>query len=226
MSHTPTIVVLAGVNGAGKSSIGGEFNYSPDHFFYNPDTVAATLRTIHPDISDALANGQAWQIGRQLLEDAIKLRRDYRFETTLGGRTIAEILEKASQAGHRLHVWFCGLESPELHIARVRRRVRHGGHDIPEEKIRERWRGSRENLIRLMPHIHHLRVYDNSYEADPVAGERPRPVLWLETRDRRITAPADFRGAPDWVIPIIAAAMSLHRMSAQPGTAEPQPGGG
>lgn len=212
MSSRATILVLAGVNGAGKSSIGGEFAQMPGTFFYNPDTIAARIRGLHPDISATLANAHAWQIGKSLLEGAIDAGRDYRFETTLGGRTITELLVKASRAGHRVHVWFCGLASPELHIERVRRRVACGGHDIPQEKIHERWRNSRENLIRLLPHIHHLRVYDNSHEADPAAGERPQPVLLLETRDGLITAPEDLSGAPEWAQPIIGAALRLQRI--------------
>jgi predicted ABC-type ATPase len=106
-------------------------------------------------------------------------------------------------------IWFCGLASPEMHLARVARRVAQGGHDIPPAKIRERWRTSRENLIRLLPFIHHLRVYDNSAEADPAVGHAPRPVLWLEMKEGRITAPADLSGAPEWVQPILGAAFKL-----------------
>jgi len=100
------------VNGAGKSSIGGKFVTTSGNFFYNPDTIAAQIRTLHPDISNELANGHAWQIGKSLLEAAIHSQRDYRFETTLGGRTITALLENASRSGHRLHVWFC----PEIAI--------------------------------------------------------------------------------------------------------------
>lgn len=212
MNSSPIIFVLAGINGAGKSSLGETIFQAEGSVVYNPDTVAAQIRTLRPDISNALANGHAWQIGKSLVESAIHARRDYRFETTLGGRSITSLLESASRSGHRLHVWFCGLASPELHIARVRRRVAHGGHDIPEAKIYERWRSSRENLIRLLPHIHHLRVYDNSHEADPVAGEHPQPILWLETREGIITAPAELSGAPEWVRPIIAAAAKLQKL--------------
>jgi predicted ABC-type ATPase len=105
------------------------------------------------------------------------------------------------------------LESPELHLRRVRSRVSRGGHDIPEEKIRERWNSSRENLIRLLPYLHHLRLYDNSIEADPAKGEAPRPRLLLEVKSRKITAPADLSNAPEWAQPIIAAAIHLHRAS-------------
>jgi len=210
MRKTPTIAVLAGVNGAGKSSVAGGFLEKEGDTFFNPDTVAQQIRKLHPDIPLTLANAHAWQIGKSLLEQAISSGRDYRFETTLGGRTIAQLLERAAGSGHRVHIWFCGLASPELHLRRVRSRVAHGGHDIPEEKIRERWTGSRQNLIRLLPLIDHLRVYDNSTEADPAEGQRPRPILLLEMQRAKITAPADLSGAPDWAKPIIAAAIHLH----------------
>lgn len=211
-SPGPILYVLAGVNGAGKSSIGEEIFRAQGSVVYNPDTVARKIRALHPDISLTLANGHAWQIGKSLLEQAVAEGKDYRFETTLGGRTISSLLREAAGRGYRLHIWFCGLESPELHLRRVRARVERGGHDIPEEKIRERWNGSRENLIRLLPHLHHLRVYDNSIEADPADGKTPRPVLLLEMKERKITAPADLSDAPDWAQPIIAAAIRLHTM--------------
>ena len=210
MSDKPVIHVLSGVNGAGKSSIGESEFRNEGLSVFNPDTIAQQIRDLHPDISLTVANAHAWQIGKSLLEQAIAGGQDYRFETTLGGRTIAQLLEKATHSGHRLQVWFCGLASADLHIRRVRSRVAHGGHDIPVEKIRERWNRSRENLIRLLPLIDHLRVYDNSQEADPVAGRQPQPVLLLEMQRGKITAPADLSNAPDWAQPIIAAAIHLH----------------
>jgi predicted ABC-type ATPase len=216
MPDHPVLYVLAGVNGAGKSSVGqSEFTREGSSVF-NPDTIAQEIRALHPDISLTLANAHAWQIGKSLLEQAIAGGKDYRFETTLGGRTIAQLLERAARSGHRVHVWFCGLESADLHLRRVAARVAHGGHDIPAEKIRERWTRSRENLIRLLPLIDHLRVYDNSAESDPAAGQRPQPILLLEMQRGKITAPADLSGAPDWAMPIIAAAIHLHTAARSP----------
>ena len=210
MSAEPVLYVLAGVNGAGKSSIGESEFRSQGSPVFNPDTIAQQIRLLHPDISLTLANAHAWQIGKSLLEQAIAGGRDYRFETTLGGRTIAQLLEKAARSGHRLRIWFCGLASPELHLRRVQSRVALGGHDIPEGKIRERWNSSRENLVRLLPLLDHLRVYDNSKDADPSAGCAPEPVLLLEMKRGKITAPADLSGAPEWAKPVIAAAIHLH----------------
>lgn len=211
MSGIPTIHVLAGVNGAGKSSVGESIFKEEGSKVFNPDTIATRIRALHPEISRSMANAHGWQIGKALLEQAIAGKRDYRFETTLGGNTIPALLEKAAKEGHRVNVWFCGLASPELHIRRVQKRAARGGHDIPVEKIHERWHSSRENLVRLLPCIHHLRLYDNSFEADPVEGRKPRPVLLLEMREQTITAPEDLSGAPEWAQPILAAGMLLHR---------------
>ncbi|MGH8574211.1 MAG: hypothetical protein ACREX8_16790 [Gammaproteobacteria bacterium] len=65
-------------------------------------------------------------------------RLDFAFETTLGANTIPRLLAEAASQGIEVHVWYAGLSSPELHIERVRSRVRKGGHDIPEADIRRR----------------------------------------------------------------------------------------
>jgi predicted ABC-type ATPase len=99
-----------------------------------------------------------------------------------------------------------GLKSLELHIARVRARVRLGGHDIPEADIRRRYDNSRLNLIHLMPKLAALRVYDNSIEADPAKEKTPRPVLVLHMDRGRIVGPEDLSRTPVWAKPIVAAA--------------------
>lgn len=209
MHNNPLVHVLAGVNGAGKSSIGAAEFAAQGAPVFNPDTVAQEIRNLHPDITLPLANAQAWQIGKTLLEQAIRNDKDYRFETTLGGNTITRLLEQAARGGHQLHIWFFGLESSDLHIRRVASRVAHGGHDISAEKIRERWTRSRENLVRLLPLITHLRVYDNSAEGDPAENRRPQPLLLLEMKRGKILTATTPPEAPDWAKPILAAAFLL-----------------
>ncbi|MGN6592956.1 MAG: hypothetical protein ACTHJX_08665 [Terriglobales bacterium] len=104
-----------------------------------------------------------------------------------------------------------GLANPELHIARVRARVSKGGHDIPEQKIRARYERSRVNLIDLLPGLSALRVYDNSEEGDPDRGGRPSPKLLLDMQRGKIISAAPFDAAPEWVQPILAAALKCDR---------------
>jgi predicted ABC-type ATPase len=205
--RAPRIYVLAGTNGAGKSSIAGAMLLRQRVEYFNPDEAARRILAANPGISQTQANGAAWHEGRRLLERAIAERLDFAFETTLGGHTITDLLERASARGIEVRIWYVGLNSPQLHIARVRSRVKKGGHDIPEPRIRERYDASRLNLIRLLPGLSELWVYDNSKEADPDAGVAPEPRLVLHVREGAIVGPRDLSRTPEWAKAIVAASM-------------------
>jgi predicted ABC-type ATPase len=201
------LYVLAGVNGAGKSSIGGAALQASGAEFFNPDIAAARLREQQPGLSAEQANGLAWTLGRQGLEKALAQGLTYAFETTLGGNSIVKLLLEGAKAGAQVHLWYAGLATPELHLRRIQARVAAGGHDIPEAKVRERFDASRSNLVKLMPHLASLRLYDNSFEADPRAGRRPQPVLLLQMQAGRVVAHAPLRSVPAWAKPLLAAAL-------------------
>jgi predicted ABC-type ATPase len=202
------ITVLAGVNGAGKSSIGGAHLQQKGGVFYNPDLVALAARKASPSLTAQEANAYAWQRGKGLLEAAIANRTDFNFETTLGGETITELLIDAAKKGATLNIWYAGLSSVDLHIKRVASRVEKGGHPIPEANIRNRWIGSRCNLVKLLPHVTHLRIYDNSIEKDPDKRQSPEPKLVLSVNNRTIDFPGpdEVQDTPEWAKPIIVAA--------------------
>ena len=209
-SRRPRIHVLAGVNGAGKSSIGGATVRHHGGEYFNPDEAARALRKKDPTLTQADANGAAWHQGVRLLKWAIEKRLDFTFETTLGGNTITSLLAQAAEQGIEVHVWYVGLSSPELHIARVQARVSRGGHDIPAHDIHRRYEHSRLNLIALLPHLTTLHMYDNSANADPSAGRTPKlkPVLHMEHRG--ILGPSDLASTPTWAKPIVVTALKLH----------------
>ncbi|MCC6195044.1 MAG: zeta toxin family protein [Burkholderiales bacterium] len=212
------IFVLAGCNGAGKSSIGGAALLAHGVQFYNPDEaackIAAANAGLDPPPTTGEVNAAAWNQGRRLLERSIAQHLDFAFETTLGGQTMTELLIRAASQGLAVNVWFAGLASAELHIQRVRQRVARGGHDIPREKIVERYDGARKNLIRLLPQLASVRVYDNTVEAAPDQGLTPSPRLLLYCVERKIVAPVPLpkllTNTPEWAKPIVAAALDLH----------------
>jgi predicted ABC-type ATPase len=205
----PRIYVLAGVNGSGKSSIAGAAFRENGANYYNPDEAARDLKALNPWMNQTDANSAAWQRGFSLLKSAIEQRLDFAFETTLGASSIPRALSDAADKGFEIHVWYAGLATPDLHLARVRSRVRLGGHDIPEAAIRRRFEHSRLNLIALLPKLAALRVYDNSVDADPAAGKKPVPTLVLHMAGRRVLNPADLPHAPEWAKPIVAAALKF-----------------
>lgn len=208
-SERPVLLVLAGVNGAGKSSIGGHIMLRRAGLgWFNPDTCARLL--VQAGWPQAEANAQAWQHGVDLIDRALAAGYSHAFETTLGGDTMTAKIAAAART-HDVLIWFCGLSSPEQHIARVAARVAEGGHDIPEARIRERWVQAPLNLIGLMPKLSELRVYDNSAEAPrgtPVAD--PLPLLHLLAG--RVQYPltlAELQRTPGWAKPIVQAARTL-----------------
>jgi predicted ABC-type ATPase len=206
----PFIFVLAGVNGAGKSSVGGAMLAEHGLTWYNPDSFARAL--VNAGVRADDANGLAWMHGKALLEAAIANGANHAFETTLGASTIAELLKSAALS-HDIVILFCGLDSPEEHLARISARVASGGHDIPEAKVRERWIASRLNLIKLLPALTHLQVFDNSRRAE-AGQEIPDPVLLLETAESQLLFPDPqdrpaLARIPAWARPIVQAAIEL-----------------
>ncbi len=208
----PVIFVLAGVNGAGKSSVGGAILEERALEWFNPDTFSR--ERVAQGIGKDEADAEAWAYGKSGLEGAIAGGTDFAFETTLGGNTITALLTKAA-ATHDVVMIFCGLDSVARHIARVALRVKHGGHDIPEQRIRERWTNARRNLTSLLPHLKALQVFDNSVEAAP--GETiPEPRLVLEMEDGHVLHPAQddlaaLKATPGWAKPIVEAALRAEK---------------
>jgi predicted ABC-type ATPase len=203
------IYVLAGTNGAGKSSIGGAAIRERGADYFNPDEATRRIRLANPGISEREANSAAWHQGKRLLEEAIAKRSTFAFETTLGGETITRLLLRALEEGIAVRIWYVGLATPELHVARVRARVTRGGHDIPENRIQQRFEYSRINLVRLLPQLTELRLLDNSTDADPATGAAPTPLLVLHVVAGKIAAMCDIADVPTWAKPIVAAAVTV-----------------
>lgn len=205
----PVIYVLAGVNGAGKSSIGGHLLTRAGLAWFNPDAFAREwLATGMTDQTEA--NAVAWNEGMRRLDEAIAEGRSHALETTLGGASMTARLREASRT-HDVLIWFCGLATPELHLRRVRKRVAAGGHDIPEAKIRERWTASIAHLIALLPHLAEVRLFDNSASAAPgevvpdplpVAVFREGKLIWPLSDDLEQLA-----RTPDWAKPVLEAGL-------------------
>ena len=206
----PVLFVLAGVNGVGKSSLLSRALTQRGLGWFNPDDYARELMR-QGGCTQQQANAEAWTAGTKLLRNAISEGHDHAHETTLGGTSLPRMIARAAET-HEVHLWYCGLATPELHIARVQARVAAGGHAIDRERIRQRWTAAPRNLIELMPKLTALRVYDNSVTAAP--GEPiPEPELLIEVRQQVVRQPAAddleaLTALPEWAHPIAEAALS------------------
>jgi predicted ABC-type ATPase len=159
-SH-PTVIVLAGPNGSGKTTAAPKLlrDVLGVVEFVNADTIAQGLAAFGPELVALEAGAILLSRLRQL---AVR-RRNFAFETTLAGRSLAPWLVRLIDDGYEFHLVFLWLPSPEMAVARVADRVRMGGHHVPEETIRRRYRAGLRNFFRLyMPLATKWRVYDNS----------------------------------------------------------------
>jgi predicted ABC-type ATPase len=132
--------------------------------FVNADTIARGLSAFSPE-RVALEAGRIMLVRmRQLAEQ----QGDFAFETTLASRSFAPQITEWKRAGYAFHLIFLWLPSAELALARVHERVRLGGHDVPAEVVRRRYRRGIANFFELyQPLATTWRFYDNS-------GMRPR----------------------------------------------------
>jgi predicted ABC-type ATPase len=159
--NRPTVVVLAGANGAGKTTAAKTLLADTLKLmtFVNADVIAQGLSGFNPE-------SMAIQAGRVMIErlhDLANSRADFAFETTLAGKSHAQWLQRLSQTGYIIHLVYLWLSSPDLAVARVGDRVRLGGHSIPDTTIRQRYRRSIANFFRLYrPLASSWEVYDNS----------------------------------------------------------------
>jgi predicted ABC-type ATPase len=164
----PQIHVIAGPNGAGKTTFA--LTYLPRYAgclqFVNADLIAAGLSPFAPE-SAAVTAGRLMlaQIHRLAAQGA-----DFALETTLAGRGYLAMLRTFRQQGYVVTLYFLWLPSIQLALERVAERVRKGGHSVPEEDVRRRYRRGVRNLFQVYrPLLDTWFVFDNS-------GPDPRAV--------------------------------------------------
>jgi predicted ABC-type ATPase len=198
------ILVLAGTNGSGKTTVAGALLRAHGGTYFNPDEVASTISATLPSLPIREANSLAWHEGKRQLEQAIESSGDYNFESARRPDHHACSSTRSVPASTSSSGTSRSRASSFTSSACAGRR---GGHVLSE--IRERYDRSRINLIELMPGLAELRVYDNSKHADLAKGEAPQPRLILAMTKRKIVEHCDLATAPTWAKPILAAAFAI-----------------
>ena len=168
MNENPKIIVIAGCNGAGKSTIAPHL--LRDAFglkdFVNADTIAQGLSAYSPESVSI----EAGRLMLKRLKDLAEQRKSFSFETTLATRFYANWLSDLKMKGFEFHLIFLWLENPELAYERVQERVNLGGHNIPEDVIYRRYFKGLRNFFKLYkPIANSWEIYDNSQEIEIIA---------------------------------------------------------
>ena len=157
----PLLLLLAGSNGAGKSTyiksedfknvlnvLKDRFNIMPlkPYQFINPDIISISHLMINPEIDETAANLWAVQEIEKSINKYFNLCKGFAIETVLSTDKYIKYVEEAKSKGYITALIYIGLDSPETAIKRVRMRVKTGGHDVSEDKIRKRFNNSINNI--------------------------------------------------------------------------------
>jgi len=179
MPSKPTLCVIGGCNGAGKTTFAREFLPTIGILrFLNADEIARGLSPLAPATV-------ALKAGRLLLEEVqelLKRQETFALESTLSGRTYVRMLRQAREQGYLIQVHFVWIPDAKEAIRRVRQRVRQGGHDVPVADIQRRFQRSIEHLLAdYLPLADEWQIWDNTNPpAKLLASWRSHTIIELQ----------------------------------------------
>jgi predicted ABC-type ATPase len=155
------LTFIAGANGSGKSTL---TRWNSELFkeipLLDPDAIANMLQGTAPTLFPIAA-------GRHVLKSAaqhLNNEESFAVETTLAGKNYLQMMLDARDRGFEIGLVYIGTENVGINLARIRNRVLAGGHDVPEEDVRRRYRRSFENLPIAIKRADHAVLFDNSTE--------------------------------------------------------------
>ena len=156
----PNLYIIAGCNGAGKTT--ASFTILPEILkcmeFVNADAIAAGLSPFNVE-------SVAFEAGRIMLQRIQQLmdeKEDFAFETTLSTRSYVSLIKKARTNGYKVTLLYFWLASTDFAKQRVAKRVRQGGHNIPDDVVERRYYRGISNLLNLyIPVVDKWIVIDN-----------------------------------------------------------------
>ncbi len=116
-----------------------------------------TLNVSRP-VDSYLASVLADAIRRELLDEG----KTFTFETVMSSRDKVDFMREARERGYRVYLYFVATDDPDINLDRVQRRVLQGGHPVPEDKVRKRYRESIDLMTEACSVAHRSYIFDNS----------------------------------------------------------------
>lgn len=188
MSRIPVLCIIAGPNGSGKTILTRQLARDGVDFgeYINPDDIAAGRKGSYDErVRDAQHEAERRR------QECLSRRVDFSFETVMSHPSKLDVMRRARRQGYFVVLFFVATEDPRLNADRVAQRVALGGHDVPREKIFERY----ERTLALLPKAIRLSdrtlLFDNSTGIPADLPVHFRPVLEITKRGRQLVYSAD-----------------------------------
>ena len=162
--HQPVLIVIAGPNGSGKTTITSKIlkhEWLEGAVYINPDNEAQER---FGDWNSPEAVMQAAQYCEEQREQCLRDGQSLIFETVLSSEGKVDFIRRAHEAGFFIRLFFVSTNHPSINAARIAKRVMKGGHDVPIPKIISRYQKSIVNCKRCAVLANRVYVYDNSVD--------------------------------------------------------------
>ena len=177
------LFIISGCNGAGKTT--ASYTILPEILnckdFVNADEIAKGLSPFNPD-SEAI---QAGRLMTERIHKLIEQGQDFAFETTLATKSYKNLIIKAKKKGYYVTLLFFWLRTPDLAVKRVETRVKEGGHNIPENVIRRRYKNGLKNFYNIFePIVDEWMFIDNSGEPYEIIAHRNPESSFINNTER------------------------------------------
>jgi predicted ABC-type ATPase len=193
LSNKPKLIVIAGPNGSGKTSITSQIlkhEWVKNCVYINPDDIAQNELG---DWNSPIAVLEAAKIATERRENCIAKKESLVFETVFSASDKLDFLQRAKDEGYFIRLFFVGTNHPSINASRIAHRVMQGGHDVPISKIISRYAKSIGNCCVASAIVDRLYVYDNSIDYAPA-------TLLFRTFEGKIEKV--YTEINDWAMPI------------------------
>jgi predicted ABC-type ATPase len=174
--------IIAGPNGSGKSSAYQNADieaFSRSIWIINPDLLAARIQDIE-GLPLRTANLQAVKRIEAWLEASIRAHQTVGVETVLSTDKYRRLVVEAKKHKFEVRLIYVILKSAELSVERVRLRVAKGGHDVPRDKIVERYERSLDQLPWFLEQADQASIFDNSGATPKLIGSKKKGTIMLD----------------------------------------------
>lgn len=154
----PEIYIIAGANGAGKSTISKKIKSAANIPIIDPDAIAKEINSLDPEQSAIVAGKAAINLTNKYVSEGVS----FGIETTLAGKSYLRLIQDLKRKNWIINLIYIGIENPMINIQRIKERVSQGGHHVPMDDIYRRYYRSLNNLSQAIKYSDLVTIYDNS----------------------------------------------------------------